>query len=311
MSTVQSNHRTLLDFQQQADVSAWIKAFLVDRQAQRLAAGSLRFYREKLEPFATFCREWGIVRLQQVTPTDVRAYLLWLEEAGHNAGGLHAAYRALRAMLNWWEQEVEPAGWANPIRKVKAPRVAQEPLEPADTAAIKAMLATCERGELTGARDRAALLFLMDTGVRAAEFVALDLEDCDLYGGAFLVRRGKGGKPRTVFIGRQTRQALRAYLKLRQDDCPAVWVTRDEERLGYYGLREIVRRRAARAGVQAPSLHGFRRLFALECLRNGMDVFALQRLMGHADLAVLRRYLAQTSADLAEAHRRTSPADRL
>ncbi|NLF02023.1 MAG: site-specific integrase, partial [Anaerolineales bacterium] len=60
-----------------------------------------------------------------------------------------------------------------------------------------------------------------------------------------------------------------------------------------------------------PTLHSFRRAFALACLRNGIDVYSLQRLMGHADLSVLRRYLAQTEADLQQAHAQGGPVDRL
>lgn len=56
-------------------------------------------------------------------------------------------------------------------------------------------------------------------------------------------------------------------------------------------------------------LHHFRRAFALECLRNGMAVYSLQKLMGHADLQVLRRYLAQTTEDILQAHQVGSPVD--
>ena len=56
-------------------------------------------------------------------------------------------------------------------------------------------------------------------------------------------------------------------------------------------------------GARTPGLHSCRRAFALACLRNDLDLISLQRLMGHADLSVLRRYLAQTAADLADAHR--------
>ncbi len=70
-------------------------------------------------------------------------------------------------------------------------------------------------------------------------------------------------------------------------------------------------RRAEAAGVPVPSLHAFRRSFALLSLRAGMDVYSLQRLMGHADLSVLRRYLAQTEEDLRRAHERCSPVDSL
>ena len=71
----------------------------------------------------------------------------------------------------------------------------------------------------------------------------------------------------------------------------------------------MVVRRAKRAGVNPPSLHSFRRFFALQCLRNGMDIFTLQKAMGHADLTVLRRYLAQTSEDVQAAHRIAGPVD--
>jgi site-specific recombinase XerD len=57
--------------------------------------------------------------------------------------------------------------------------------------------------------------------------------------------------------------------------------------------------------------HAFRRAFALASLRGGMDVYSLQRLMGHADLSVLRRYLAQTEGDLQAAHQKAGPVDRL
>ena len=40
-----------------------------------------------------------------------------------------------------------------------------------------------------------------------------------------------------------------------------------------------------------------------------VDVFSHQKLMGHADLQVLRRYLAQTTEDIAQAHRIGSPVD--
>jgi integrase/recombinase XerD len=58
-----------------------------------------------------------------------------------------------------------------------------------------------------------------------------------------------------------------------------------------------------------PKLHGFRRAFALNMPRSGVDIFVLQRLMGHADLQVLRRYLAQNDEDNQLAHMRGSPVD--
>ena len=115
-------------------------------------------------------------------------------------------------------------------------------------------------------------------------------------------------------IGAKTRKALVSYLKHREacGDVAPLWVTRDgETRLSYDGTRQVVRRCAKAAGVKEPSLHSFRRLFALTCLRNGVDVYSLQRLMGHSELSVLQRYLAQTEEDLRRAHEKGSPVDNL
>lgn len=120
---------------------------------------------------------------------------------------------------------------------------------------------------------------------------------------------GKGGKPRTVFLSKKTRSALRAYLRFRKDENDSLWVTIHGSRLGYGGLREIMKRRESLAGIKPPRLHDFRRAFALECLQNGMDVYSLQKLMGHSDLQVLQRYLAQTTEDISRAHRIGSPVD--
>ncbi|MCD4672433.1 MAG: tyrosine-type recombinase/integrase [Anaerolineaceae bacterium] len=134
-------------------------------------------------------------------------------------------------------------------------------------------------------------------------------QDLNFTTGAIKIRNGKGQKDRIVFLGKKARRQVRKYLKKMEVPNGPLWLTHFGTQLTYPGLRQIMRRRAEQASVPVPSLHAFRRIFALTCLRNGMDVFSLQRLMGHADLQVLRRYLAQTEDDLKQTHHRTSPVD--
>jgi integrase/recombinase XerD len=307
MEKTQLNQGIILG--RRAHLETWLEAFLFDRKSQNLSEGTLHFYRVKLALFVAFCDRQVITDIRQVTPQVIRQYLVELTQA-HTPGGVNCAFRALRAFLRWFWEETEP-DWKNPILKVKAPRVSEEPLEPAPLEVIQAMIDTCEKGTLAGERDRALMLFLLDTGARADECLSLDLANVNQVTGSILIRSGKGGKPRTVYLGRQARRALRAYLRTRQDNNPALWVTVEGERLTYWGMREVIRRRSVRAGVLAPKLHAFRRQFALSCLRGGMDVYSLQALMGHTDLQVLRRYLKQTDIDLQTAHAGASPADRM
>ncbi len=167
---------------------------------------------------------------------------------------------------------------------------------------------------LTGERDRAAMLCLLDSGCRAAEFLALNIGDVNLASGAVTVRKGKGAKTRVTFLGAKARKALLAYLRQRPEAgaTDPLWISSTlGTRLTYSGLRMLVQKRARVAGVQAPPLHAFRRAFAIGALRGGVDLVSLQRLLGHADLSVIRRYLAQTEEDLARAHAKGSPVDNL
>jgi integrase/recombinase XerD len=232
-----------------------------------------------------------------------------LAERGHNPGGVRNIYGAVKALVNWYASEHE--GWPNPLRKVRNPKAPDVPLHPVDLGDLQKMLDTCARRTFAGDRDRALLLFLLDSGVRHQELCDLDVADVDAKTGLVLVRRGKGRKARTTVIGTKTRKALTAYLRHRKDNDPALWVTREGTRLSYAGIRQVLRRRAGKAGVREPSLHSFRRAFALNCLRNGCDVYSLQRMMGHADLGILRRYLDQDPTDLQMAHEKAGPVDRL
>lgn len=298
--------------QQTSPLAKDLANFLTDRQARGLSPRSIEFYTEELAPFVRWAEGQGVTETLALTPDHLRQYLVALSQR-RSPGGVLCAYRALSAFLRWYEAEYEPPGWRNPIRKVKRPKVPQEPLEAIPLEHIAAMVQTCRRRTFGGDRDRAIILTLLDTGMRASEFVALNVGDVDLETGAILVQQGKGRKPRTVFVGAKARQALQRYLARRRrarPDAP-LWVGREGQRLSYWGLRQIMRRRAARAGVPAPSLHGFRRTFALLALRGGMDIYSLQRLMGHAGLSVLRRYLAMTEGDLRAAHERASPVDNL
>jgi integrase/recombinase XerD len=293
------------DAPQQRPLQLDVDAFLLDGRARGLAANTQRIYAKQLAAFLAWTETHAA---QDVTPQDLRRYLVELAQ-GHNAGGVHQAYRVLKTFWRWMVAEGEVKD--SPMRRIAAPRLKEDPLEPVPLAHVRAMLDTCEGHDPPDTRDRALLLFLLDTGARASELLALDWRDIDLSAGAVMLRHTKNGKPRAAFLGVQARRALLRYAKARGELQGPVWVTIHGKRLTYSGLRQVLRRRAIRAGVPEPGAHAFRRAFCLAMLRGGADVFALKELVGHADLATTRRYLKQVDDDLRAAHDKAGPADRM
>jgi site-specific recombinase XerD len=161
---------------------------------------------------------------------------------------------------------------------------------------VLALAAGCDATP-AGVRDAAILGVMFSGGLRRAELVGLDLGDLDLDSGDLTVRHGKGDKARVVYVQNGALQALAAWVELRGLGpgplfCPLNRAGRPQvgRRLTGEGVRVIVKRRAALAGVRALTPHDGRRTFAGELLDAGADIVTVQGLMGHASVETTARY---------------------
>jgi len=293
-------------------VESALEQFYFDRKAAGTRDATISFYQEKLQAFTKYLEIRSIHYIEQIAPNDLREFLVQLEQAGHNPGGVHSFYRSIRAFLRWCEaEELTMQNWKNPIRKVKAPKVDVAPLAPIPIEDVKKILATCDR-EFYGHRDSALILTLLDSGMRASEVMALTKDDIDLLRGTIQILKSKNRRPRTAFIGKATRKALRKYLSDRTDDSNDLWVQKNGVKMEYFALRAILTRRCQKAGLDTVWLpHSFRRASALEMLRKGADIVSLQAIGGWHSVEVMKRYLKQNTDDLARVHARVSPVDGL
>ena len=293
-------------------ISDDVEAFLLSRQALNLTPGTLAWYQRCTNSWQAFLLAEGVESTRQVVPTTVRRFLVQLSGDGHTSGGVVTLFTGVKAFLNWYADEYDLTDW-NPLIKVRSPKRPQDPLPPVSLGDVWDMLNTMAPGSFNADRDRALLLFLLDTGVRHQELTNLKVGQVNLETGAVTVWQGKGRKTRTVFCGARTRQALQRYFAHRGEpelEQP-LWVKEDGDKLTRHGIRQVIRRRAKAAGVQEPGVHAFRRAFAVNCLRNGMNLVSLQRLLGHADLSTVQRYLALVDDDLRRAHSQYGVVDSL
>lgn len=162
-------------------------------------------------------------------------------------------------------------------------------------------------------RDRALVVTLAGTGVRASELCGLTIADVLLGEPPSLRVRGKGGKTRVIPLSQEVRRAIKDYLADRAERFadPALhgrqptdplFVTYAGAPLTRGALKQYVYRWLLRAGVPRPdgeAVHAFRHTFATGLINNGADLASVRQLLGHASIASTQIYLRMTGADLA------------
>ena len=161
-------------------------------------------------------------------------------------------------------------------------------------------------------RNKALVLFMVDSGLRRAEIIALNWDDVDITSGLVRVKRGKSGKARSAVIGANTRRALLAYrrtLESPTDNTP-LFISRSGGRFTGTGVLLIFRWPTKTTGIHITP-HALRRTFVILSLRAGMDVLHLQAMLGHASLDMVQHYAQMVDDDLLQAHKAHSPIDNL
>jgi integrase/recombinase XerD len=326
------NHSPLSSF----SLNQAITGFLIYKSAEGLTPRSIDSYQRILEKW---CDYHGDSTLNSITSQDILQYLNWLRQDYQpkrlsgttqplSPKTVRNIWITLSSFFHWAEQEFN---LPNPMCKVPAPKYQNAPIEPFTQIEVKLMLKAClysKQAETqnrspfcmrrpTGRRDQAIILVLLDTGLRASEFCSLKIRDVDLKTGRVEVAHGsqggaKGGKGRVVYLGKTARRTLWRYLAEQDEytdtDLP-LFVLRGDRPFKPDGLRHLINRIGKRAGIPGAYPHRFRHTFSVTYLRSGGDLFTLQALLGHTSLDMVRQYTKIAEIDLAQAHRRASPAD--
>lgn len=280
--------------------------FLTDCESRNLSPATLALNRTVLR---LLDEAMECPRLQDVTAHSLRRFLI---EVGTRRAPSTAQryYETLRAFFAFLESDglLEP----NPMRQVVKPKAPKPIIEPLAQEDVEALVASCG-SDFVGQRDRLVLLLLVDCGLRASELAELKAEDVDMGNQLLLIRHGKGDKSRRVPFGHAVAAALKSWLpRLEGLPCDRLIVNCFGNGIDRYRVRHIILKRAKRAGLEGRiGPHLLRHTCAVSYLRAGGDVFSLQKILGHADLTMTRRYTELADTDVQDKHRQFSPADRL
>lgn len=265
----------------------------------------------------------------EIGAKELRQFVLYLQErprfahhrftkpqGGHLSGHTINAYlRALQAFWAWLKRE--DFIQENPFTRLKIPKAPKRVIPTFTEEQLRRLISVIDTASPVGYRDYTIILTFLDTGIRCSELANLKLEDVNLESRLIKIW-GKGNKERLVPIGAKVQKAVWKYLARYRPE-PAiprydyVFLTQHGHPLTKDRLEAIVERYGKKAritGVRV-SPHTFRHTMAVTFLRNGGDVFSLQRILGHSQLEVLRGYINLAQADISRVHWKHSPVDNL
>lgn len=191
----------------------------------------------------------------------------------------------LRAFFGWLY--VEEKIKKNPMDKIKSLKLDKKNARQAlSVEELERLRDACK-----GYREKALVEFLVSTGCRLSEVAQLAVGDLNFADRSVTVT-GKGDKDRVVYFSVRARLMLQEYIKTRKGG-EGLFVSSKSphEPLKPRAIQRIIHNISERAGLTTQvHPHLLRHTFATHALNSGMDVTAIQRLLGHEGIATTQIY---------------------
>ncbi len=261
--------------------------------------------------------------MRRVTRSMLEAYIAGLYQHRTQDGKPYAVATLcikIRAVKRFFEfLSAANIIFIDPSETIKEPqkerRLVQKVLTPEEVAKI---LDRPNLGTLPGIRDRAILETLYSTGIRRGELCGLSIYDVDLAAKTLRINQGKGRKDRVVPLGKHAARFLQEYIaKVRPHHTRKnrgerrLFVSIHGKPLDKQAASLIVKHHGKEAGIKKPvSPHMFRHAFAVALMKNGADITAVQKMLGHADLGTTQMYIRSLALDLKAVQVKTHPREK-
>lgn len=297
-------------------LEALIRSWIITLEAENKAERTVGNYTESMRLLVRWLEDPDHdrpVAPEAITTEVLRTWIVELIDT-RSASTARTRWNGLRHFFAWCLEEGELD--VNPMALIKAPEVEEKLVDMLTVEEFKLLLAVCDGPRMVDRRDQALIMTYADTGARLSELALAAKDNLDLRERSLLVM-GKGRRERVLPFGARTAKALDRYLRVRDrqpfSDTPALWLSgKDGRGITADGIKQMLRRRGAQAGLRRVHAHMFRHGFADAWLRSGGAEGDLMELAGWRSRQMLTRYAAKNRADRArEAYKARSPMDNL
>ena len=221
--------------------------------------------------------------------------------------------RTLKALASWLYREEYLDD--NVLARLRLPKAPKTDIKVLTDDEVRIVLSAVNPNISSGAHNYAILLLMLDSGLRMGEVIDVRISKTDIEHGQLWVS-GKGDKERIVPMGTRCQRYLRRYIihfrpEPIRPDIDNVFLNLDGRPVNENSIKLIFLRLAKKCNIPRLHAHLCRHTFGTNYLRNGDDVFSLQKILGHEDLSTVRMYMHLVEADVVKKHKLYSPIDRL
>ncbi len=271
-----------------------------------LTGTTIKTYEDVLKVFVGYMED----QKRKRDPLDVKIseifdYLQFLREVRGN--GQHSVQKHASVLKKFYESLVALGiieYYKNPLRDFKRIRPAEERVRDVlSRKEAKRLLMTPNENMVLGIRDKAIMLLLYSTGIRASECVGLKNKDVDLEGHQITVM-GKGQKERVVPLSGEAVKYLKKYVQARGEGAKlsSFFVTRVKNGITRKGIYDRIKKYVGLARInKVISPHNLRHTFATELVERKVSLVTIQHILGHRSISSTMRYLRINLKDLREA----------
>lgn len=277
-----------------------------------LSKNTLAAYRRDLALFAQWLHaQRSGAALNAAQETDLQAYMGARLSTKGKATSANRRLTVFKRYFRWALRERRIT--ADPSIRLAPARQMPRAIKTLSEKQVDDLLAAPDVESPLGLRDRAMLELMYASGLRVSELVALKAIDMSLNDGVLRVL-GKGNKERLVPFGGEARRWIERYLEesrpviLDGQQTPDLFVTARGAGMTRVMFWVIVKKQAAAAGIHVPlSPHTLRHAFATHLLNHGVDLRAVQLLLGHADISTTTIYTHVARERLKQLHAQHHP----
>ena len=280
-----------------------LNEYLLDLKLRNCTARTIKTMKNNMSLLFNWIEsEYKITEIEDIKRNHIKGYLQYKQSLGLKPTYINGIIKNIKAFFNYLvREEYIDRSPSEKISLQKEEKVLIQTFSPDE---VKRMIDVYSSPNFLSARNKCIITMLFDTGIRNYELCSIK---CDNIKERTILIHGKGNKQRLVPISPILRKTMLKYEAIREH------YIKERYQNEYYFLSqkgkmltvEAVERVVRKCGVAAHvneqircSPHTCRHTFAQMCLKNGIDIYTVSRLLGHETLSITKRYLQSMKDDI-------------